>query len=220
MKVDLIRLKIMYYINKVKINEMNMQKQELITKFSENQIKLNEENKTKAKEVLIKENERKDFHKLIMEAQDFDPLLGMICQKLKEFTNATGVYIAIKDLKRKKVTDNDDESAHLVNDVEVIRYIAYDKDHEKILKGKYLELDTGVTNDLFKPPEETEEKKNDEIKNEEGGNEEKKVEEEKLKPLRIDEVVREKRMKFFREPRLGCYRAIDITYKSSLIKNV
>ena len=30
----------MYYINKVKINEMNMQKQELITKFSENQIKL------------------------------------------------------------------------------------------------------------------------------------------------------------------------------------
>ena len=199
---------------------MNTLKNDLIQKFNENQKKLEEENKAKTIELSIKEKDIKDFQKFIREARDFDPILEAICQKLKEFTKATGVYIAIKDLKRKKVTENDDESAHFVNDLEVIRYIAWDKDHENILKGRYIELETGVTNDLFKPPEEIEEKKNEEIKNDDGGNEEKKVEEEKLKPLRIDEVVREKRMKFFREPRLGCYRAIDITYKSSLSKQV
>ena len=176
------------------------------------------------KEVIAKENEKlsevEAFYKFIQEAKDFDPILNEICQRLKGFIGATGVYLAIRDLKRRKVNENDLETDHMIKDNEVIRYIAWDNDHSNLLKGRFLELESGVTNFLFKPPEE-EDKKDDankDLANVEEGTE-KKVEE-KLNQVKIDEVVREKRMKFFREPRLGCYRAIDITYKSSLSKFV
>jgi len=41
-----------------------------------------------------------------------------------------------------------------------------------------------------------------------------------VKSILIPEVVREKKMKFFREPRLGCYLILDMTYKSSFSKKV
>lgn len=201
---------------------MNNLKQELILKFQESLKKIEEEKAVLSKIENEKFSQKDAFKSFIKEAKDFDPILNEYCQRLKGFVNATGVYIAIRDLKRKKVSENDDETAHLVNDVEVIRYIAFDAEHEMLLNGKYLELETGVTNYLFNKPPEEEEKKNEEAKVEEGNNEgeEKKPVEEKLEIVKIDEVVREKKIKFFREPRLGCYRAIDITYKSSLSKLV
>ena len=48
--------------------------------------------------------------------------------------------------------------------------------------------------------------------NEKGDDEKEQV----LKNIFIDEVVTEDKIKFFREPRLGCYFAIDIRYNSSL----
>lgn len=201
---------------------MNNLKQELIVKFQESMKKLEEEMIKQTNAEKEKLSIKEEFKNFIKEAKDYDPILNEFCERLKGFVNATGVYIAIRDLKRKKVTENDDETAHLVNDVEVIRYIAFDKEHENLLTGKYLELETGVTNYLYNKPPEEEEKKNEEAKVEEGNNEgdEKKPVEEKLEVVKIEEVVREKKMKFFREPRLGCYRAIDITYKSSLSKLV
>jgi len=41
-----------------------------------------------------------------------------------------------------------------------------------------------------------------------------------MKALLIDEVIREKKIKFFNEPRLGSYFAIDISYMSSFSKEV
>ena len=35
----------------------------------------------------------------------------------------------------------------------------------------------------------------------------------------IEDVVNDNRIKFFREPRLGCYFALDLTYKTSLSYN-
>ena len=40
-----------------------------------------------------------------------------------------------------------------------------------------------------------------------------------LHSILIPDVVNESRMKFFREPRLGCYLALDLTYKTSLNYN-
>ena len=46
-----------------------------------------------------------------------------------------------------------------------------------------------------------------------------KKKEEVLKNIFIEEVVNEDKIKFFREPILGCYFAIDIRYNSSLNYN-
>jgi len=197
------------------IDDHNRKKKELKEKYEkitkENEEKLNIEEE-KNKETSIVKN---DFVKMIRD--DIDEILNNICDGLKRIINATGVYISIKDKKRKKVNENDDENAHL-EDVEVIRYVAWDKDHQ-FLKGLFLDLDSGITNDLFKPKEE-------ENKNEGQGNnanqmideEIKKKEEEKSNFIYEKEVVRNPRMKYFKEPRLGCYLAVDLTYKSSLSK--
>lgn len=205
---------------------MKTLKEELITKYQkeqkEHQVLVEQEKKV----VAAKQNERELFHKFIKEATDYEPILNEVCEKLKNFIGATGVYVAIRDNKRRAVTEQDDENAHIVQDQEVIRYIAWCEDHQELLKGKYIELNNGVTNFLFDKPAEDEDKKADDKKaddqkvDDQGNPEEKKIEEEKLNQIKVDEVVREKRMKFFREPRLGCYRGIDITYKSSLLKIV
>jgi hypothetical protein len=64
------------------------------------------------------------------------------------------------------------------------------------------------------PTEKPEEQKNETNKE----NIEKKLEED-VKSLLIDDVVNDNRIKFFREPRLGCYLALDLTYKTSLSYN-
>jgi len=88
-----------------------------------------------------------------------------------------------------------------------------------------LEPETGITWDLFmaKPEGEDGDNPNPDANMDMDGevNESQQIAKEvKLKTIIIPEVVREKRLKFFKEPRLGCYYAIDISYKSSLSKEV
>ena len=40
-----------------------------------------------------------------------------------------------------------------------------------------------------------------------------------VKSLLIEDVVNDNRIKFIKEPRLGCYLALDLTYKTSLSYN-
>jgi len=126
------------------------------------------------------------------------------------------------DRKRKDVTDDDDENAHL-SEQTVIRYVNFCDDHN-FLKYKFLENEQGITYDLFKPKEDNPDApaENANPENDEGDGE---METEgKPKPekeyipnhLIVDEVVRNPKMKFFREPKLGCYLAIDLSYKSCL----
>ena len=138
--------------------------------------------------------------------------------------NATGCYIGIYDQKRRSVTEEDDMDGHLdPSGTKVLRYIGWNDDHN-FLEGKCLEPNEGVTFDLItgKPPaqQENQQEKQDENKNKEVKPEEQdKNIEDNVKTLMIEDVVNDNRIKFFREPRLGCYLALDLTYKTSLSYN-
>ena len=194
-------------------------------KFLEKKRKKQIEEEKKKQE---KNERKKDENSLIKEIEDCkDFWLGFnhICQRLKELSGATGCYLGIYDLKRKKVEEDDDETGHIdPSNAKVLRYIGWNDDHN-FLEGQYLEQNQGVTFDLIlpqqKPPQEGEEQKNQE-KQPMPQIEQKKEEmpkEPELNNILIKDVVNEPRMKFFREPRLGCYLSLDLTYKTSLNYN-
>ena len=168
----------------------------------------------------------------IKECKDFWLGFNHICERLKTLTSATGCYIGIYDQKRRPIKEDDDMDGHLdPSGTKVLRYIGWNDDH-KFLDGQCLEPNQGVTYDLITPKaaqgggeaETQGENKNTE-QNPQGGNEVKaeKVEEIKIedtvKSLLIEDVVNDNRIKFFKEPRLGCYLALDLTYKTSLSYN-
>lgn len=189
-------------------------------------VKREKEEKEKAEQDEIdkkKADEKSEFIDKIKNSKDIEDDLNFYCHELQKFSGATGVYISILDKKRKDVTDDDDENAHLSDQI-VIRYVNFCDDH-KFLKYKFLENEQGITYDLFKPKEDNPDEPKDENKDAENNPEGTEENEENAKKkekeyipnhLIIDEVVRNPKMKFFREPKLGCYLAIDLTYKSSL----
>ena len=208
-----------------KYDEDEKVRSKLEEKFLEKKRKKQIEEEKKKQE---KNERKKDENSLIKEIEDCkDFWLGFnhICQRLKELSGATGCYLGIYDLKRKKVEEDDDETGHIdPSNAKVLRYIGWNDDHN-FLEGLYLEQNQGVTFDLIlpqqKPPQEGEEQKNQE-KQPMPQIEQKKEEmpkEVELNNILIKDVVNEPRMKFFREPRLGCYLSLDLTYKTSLNYN-
>ena len=208
-----------------KYSEDEKVRSKLEEKFLEKKRKKQIEEEKKKQE---KNERKKDENSLIKEIEDCkDFWLGFnhICQRLKELSGATGCYIGIYDLKRKKVEEDDDETGHIdPSNSKVLRYIGWNDDHN-FLEGQYLEQNQGVTFDLIlpqqKPPQEGEEQKNQE-KQPMPQIEQKKEEmpkEPELNNILIKDVVNEPRMKFFHEPRLGCYLSLDLTYKTSLNYN-
>ena len=208
-----------------KYDEDEKVRSKLEEKFLEKKRKKQIEEEKKKQE---KNERKKDENSLIKEIEDCkDFWLGFnhICQRLKELSGATGCYLGIYDLKRKKVEEDDDETSHIdPSNSKVLRYIGWNDDHN-FLEGQYLEQNQGVTFDLIlpqqKPPQEGEEQKNQE-KQPMPQIEQKKEEmpkEPELNNILIKDVVNEPRMKFFREPRLGCYLSLDLTYKTSLNYN-
>ena len=160
----------------------------------------------------------------IKSCKDFWLGFNHICERLKVLTKATGCYIGIYDQKRRPVKEDDDMDGHLdPSGTKVLRYIAWNDDHN-FLDDQCLEPTEGVTFDLItkkaqgttqeNPPEKIEEQKNELNKE----NKEQNIEDD-VKQLLIEDVVNENRIKFFREPRLGCYLALDLTYKTSLSYN-
>ena len=208
-----------------KYSEDEKVRSKLEEKFLEKKRKKQIEEEKKKQE---KNERKKDENSLIKEIEDCkDFWLGFnhICQRLKELSGATGCYLGIYDLKRKKVEEDDDETGHIdPSNAKVLRYIGWNDDHN-FLEGQYLEQNQGVTFDLIlpqqKPPQEGEEQKNQE-KQPMPQIEQKKEEmpkEPELNNILIKDVVNEPRMKFFHEPRLGCYLSLDLTYKTSLNYN-
>ena len=201
------------------------------------------ENKFNQKEKLKKEEEAKkleeknlrlkDENSLIKEIEDCkDFWLGFnhICQRLKELSKATGCYLGIYDLKRRQVEPDDDETGHIdPSNAKVIRYIGWNDDHN-FLEGQFLEQNEGVTFDLIFPQQKTQKQEGEGESNnqEKQGNQTTEVQKKEEMPkengdelpsILIPDVVNESRIKFFREPRLGCYLALDLTYKTSLNYN-
>ena len=195
------------------------------------EIKYYQQNKQKylleqRKKQKIKER-KEDEDNLIREINtctDFWLGFNHICQRLKVLTKSTGCYIGIYDQKRRPVKEDDDIDGHLdPSGTKVLRYISWNDDHN-FLEGKCLEPNEGVTFDLITSKISSNIQDNQQEKNEEQKKEEKKEEnknniDENIKTLMIEDVVNDNRIKFFREPRLGCYFALDLTYKTSLSYN-
>ena len=179
--------------------------------------------------------------KEIKECKDFWLGFNHICERLKTLTKATGCYIGIYDQKRRPVKEEDDIDGHLdPSGIKVLRYIGWNNDHD-FLHGQCLEPNQGVTYDLISPkpaqggtieaenpnPTQNQENKNPEQNQQPNpveGEKKEPIEEEKkledtVNSLFIEDVVNDNRIKFFREPRLGCYIALDLTYKTSLSYN-
>ena len=105
-----------------------------------------------------------------------------------------------------------DENGHILpSNQKVLRYVNQCSEYS-FLQRKYLEIGNGVTYKLIG----IQMKK---IKKEKKEKNMMKKKEEVLKNIFIEEVVNENKIKFFREPILGCYFAIDIRYNSSLNYN-
>ena len=209
------------------IENCHKQKELLDKKYLALQQKKAEEQAKKDKIEEEKRKQKEDLEKSITTCEDFEDHLNEICEKFKNIIGATGVYISKYDLKRKYPIDPDaDENGHIdPSNTKVLQYVNWCNDHS-FLHHQFLSPSEGVTYKLIGKGEGDEEEgegENPEEKKEEeegdGDDEEKKEKEPKeevLKHLIIEEVVNEPKMKFFREPRLGCYYAIDIRYQSSM----
>ena len=181
----------------------------------------------------VRKDDEDNLIQEIRNCKDFWLGFNHICERLKTLTKATGCYIGIYDQKRKPVKEDDDMDGHLdPSGTKVLRYIGWNNDHQ-FLNGQCLEPNQGVTYDLIttKPaqaetvdnqkqenpnPDQTQQNAGENAKKEE--NPEKKLED-SVKSLLIEDVVNDSRIKFFKEPRLGCYLALDLTYKTSLSYN-
>ena len=229
--------KIIESINKAKDTKVSLEKKQ--KEDDEYKQKMLEELKQKEE---MKEKEKEKLREEIKSCEDFEEKLNDICEQLKNITGATGVYISSYDFKRKAVENiTDDENAHIDPDnIKVLRYIHWNEDHS-FLHGKYLPKKKGVTYSIFLKGEEGEDEGEEEGGGGEGGEEAKEPpaqenagggdEEEEnedneeqnkdlpVKMMEIQDVVNNKKMYFYREPRLGSYLFFDIGYRSSLNYN-
>lgn len=134
-----------------------------------------------------------NFERKVTDSLDVDDFLNNFCNHLQKTTKATGVYIA--RLESKPVADESDEGK------EFLRYIAASKGHQFIINQTLSAAQGPVTFSAWGPfeTEEDEEPKTQQT-------------------VFIKEVVNEPKMKYFEVPRLGCYLAIPLTYKSCLFQ--
>ena len=207
-----------------KYKDSKIQRDKLEIKYYQKEKQKNILEQRNAEKKKVKKEDEDSLITEIKSCKDFWLGFNHICERLKTLTNATGCYIGIYDQKRRPVKEEDDMDGHLdPSGTKVLRYIAWNNDHA-FLDDKCLEPNEGVTFDLITPkPQEP----NQEIKQEnpDGQKTELKKEEteikleDTIKNLLIEDVVNENRIKFFREPRLGCYLALDLTYKTSLSYN-
>ena len=201
-------------------------------KFYQEEKKKRIENLKKEEKINLRIKDENNLMQEIKNCKDFWLGFNHICQHLKNLINTTGCYIGIYDLKPKPVMEEDDETRHIdPSNSKVLRYIGWNDDHN-FLDGKYLEQNQGVTFDLILPQQQSQQQPEGE-NNPNPNNQEQKpqeaqqvsekkeeiIPEDNIKTLLIEDVVNENRMNFFREPRLGCYLALDLTYKTSLSYN-
>ena len=207
-----------------KYNDNKIQRDKLEIKYYQQEKQKSILEKRNAEQKKVRKEDEDSLITEIKSCQDFWLGFNHICERLKTLTNATGCYIGIYDQKRRRVKEDDDMDGHLdPSGTKVLRYIAWNDDHA-FLDDKCLEPNEGVTFDLITPKPQEANQENKQDKPEEQKSEIKKEEneiklEDTIKSLLIEDVVNENRIKFFREPRLGCYLALDLTYKTSLSYN-
>ena len=200
-------------------------------KFFQEEKRKKAENAKKEEQINSRKKDEDNLIQEIRDCKDFWLGFNHICERLKGLINATGCYVGIYDLKRRPVMEDDDETGHIdPSNSKVLRYIGWNNDHN-FLDGKYLEQNQGVTFDLIFPQQKNQQQEGENNPNQNAQEQkppeaqqvnEKKEEmnpEDNIQSLLIEDVVNENKINFFREPRLGCYLALDLTYKTSLSYN-
>lgn len=120
---------------------------------------------------------------------------------------ATGTYVAVYDYPTVEIDleNEDSDVAHINMDSnKILSYIGGDEDTLKQMKGKQLPIDSGVTYNLFNPPNQEQDPNNEEGEVVEG------VEEDHIY---IPDVVINRDIHFFEIPKLGSYMAVPLFVK-------
>jgi len=143
--------------------------------------------------------------------------LDQLAEFLKEFTDATGVYIGKLVPPMVEIDDDADENAHInEEDPKVIQIIHASKEH-RFMVDTYLKSDEGISHEAFAEKEGEEEEA-------ENSDDEKKPEKDEdildvMNHIYVKEVVREPKMHFWKVPRLGSYMAIPLVYESCMYED-
>ena len=98
---------------KKKLKQEDLYREKLEKIFIEKEKKKEEENKKREETKKKYEGKQNDLLKQIESCEDFYLGFNKICEDLKVLVNTTGVYIALYDLKRKEVSEEDDEKVIL-----------------------------------------------------------------------------------------------------------
>ena len=150
-----------------------------------------------------------EFKGRIRNTLDVDDFLDELVQYLKNETHSAAVYIGKLEKVKKPITLLDHERAHIDEDAPmVIRYISASKGSELMIGKVLIEEEGEATYSIWKEEEPVADDP------EEGH--EKTLKKEKAKMISVDDVVNDRRIKFFDVPKLGAYFAIPLTYKSCL----
>ncbi|CAI2385810.1 unnamed protein product [Moneuplotes crassus] len=208
--------------NMASVKEDQMKDEEKKAQAKQEQHKKDLKKEEVKNQEIEKEKEEKQkqigsFHKKYRESDDLEDHLQELSDFVSENTNATTVYIGKLAKPKKKIEDESDDKAHIdeeaLEQIEIIH--ASPKDFE-FLVGKTIKANEGVTHRLFGTSAEGEGEEEEPAPAEEGEGEGDKEENTDPKHLFIEQVVREKRMKFFKVPRLGSYLAIRLSYQSCM----
>lgn len=191
------------------IQKESLKKQEAI--LIQKQINTKKEEETQ----LTAKTEKEKIIQYIKASKDIDDIINELCSKLEKLVDATGAYVYQFDKKRKPVKPLDDEFSHLL-DLDVFRIVAFSDSHKELMKGKYLEPEEGVIPEVFAVKDDDKDGNNP---NADDTTNQSKLDlplNKQIKHVLVDEVLRNPKAKFFREPRLGCLLALDFSYPSSI----
>ena len=172
-----------------------------------------------AKKQKLLDDKEAEFYKHVDDSDDHEDILQNLVNYLQEYTHSTSVYIAKLVPHKFEIEEDDDETAHVDDKSPLHLDIIHvsPKGYEYCLR-KTIEISEGVSHDVFKEeenPVQTEEEPQQTTE----GDVDVIPEEPKPKHFIIDEVVREKRMKFFKVPRLGSLLCIKLSYESWLFEH-
>ena len=168
------------------------------------------------------------FKQVASNCKDPIEILDDFCELIKKHLSinhldATGVYIGKIEKLKKKISDEDNDTAHIDESAPtIIHYVATCKDHQFMI-GIKTKVSEGISYEIFKESEEQPpEGASTTNENEEEAaklKEELENKKEEIKTLFIPEVVREPKIKYYRVPKLGSYLVVALCYTSFLFED-
>jgi len=126
----------------------------------ENQKQLNDQKEKEKNDI---NNVRNKYVEFVEKSDSVVSNLDLVCEHLKEYTNATGVYIVKYTKKQKKANDNDPCEESVFTNENTLRFVATNKDHRFLLTEEP-NLDSIVGN-LFEKKENDQDKEVEEEEN-------------------------------------------------------